>query len=119
MCQGNDLVAEVFYNASDNPMVDAIQFNSYRLRSAAQTLGLHMAPSRTHATVVALSNTTSSGRQQQEQQTWRPLPPEVSVTPTEGAVTRTVAGLIGHGFSLWMCGGCCIPFVLATLPLQC
>lgn len=54
--QGNDLVAEVFYNAATNPMVDAINFNSYRVRSAAQTLGLHMGPARSHASIVALSN---------------------------------------------------------------
>lgn len=51
----NDLVAETFYASSPNPLVDAVSFNSYRLRSASQTLGQHMHPGRSHATIVALA----------------------------------------------------------------
>eukprot|EP00882_Tetradesmus_deserticola_P004890 GHRQ01005153.1.p1 GENE.GHRQ01005153.1~~GHRQ01005153.1.p1 ORF type:complete len:275 (+),score=82.73 GHRQ01005153.1:250-1074(+) len=54
--QANELVAENFYNASDNLLLDAVNFNSYRLRSAGQTLGLHMGPSRSHATILAVMN---------------------------------------------------------------
>jgi hypothetical protein len=61
--QANDLVAENFYNASDNLLLDAVAFNSYRVRSAGQTLGLHMGPSRSHATILALLN--GPGQQQQ------------------------------------------------------
>jgi hypothetical protein len=60
--QANDLVAENFYNASDNLLLDAVNFNSYRVRSAGQTLGLHMGPSRSHATILALLN--GPGQQQ-------------------------------------------------------
>jgi hypothetical protein len=56
-------VAENFYNASDNLLLDAVNFNSYRVRSAGQTLGLHMGPSRSHATILALLN--GPGQQQQ------------------------------------------------------
>jgi hypothetical protein len=35
-------------------LLDAVNFNSYRVRSAGQTLGLHMGPSRSHATILAL-----------------------------------------------------------------
>lgn len=61
--QANDLVAENFYSASDNLLLDAVSFNSYRVRSAGQTLGLHMGPSRSHATILALLN--GPGQQQQ------------------------------------------------------
>jgi hypothetical protein len=74
--QGNDLVAEVFYNESQHPVVDAINFNSYRVRSAAQTIGLHMGPNRSHATIVAFS--TAAHQQQQQQQAWQSLRQQVS-----------------------------------------
>lgn len=73
--QGNDLVAEVFYNTSEHPLVDAINFNSYRVRAAAQTMGLHMGPSRSHATIIAFS---SSADQQPAQQQWQSLRQQVS-----------------------------------------
>ena len=63
--QANELVAETFYSASDIPLFDAVAYNSYRLRSCAQTMGLHMGPGRNHATVVALANAAA------EQQQWR------------------------------------------------
>lgn len=61
-------------------MVDAINFNSYRVRSAAQTLSLHMAPSRAHATIVALSSNTAPEQQLQphQQQPWRSVSQQVS-----------------------------------------
>ncbi|KAF6256301.1 hypothetical protein COO60DRAFT_1627213 [Scenedesmus sp. NREL 46B-D3] len=54
--QANDLVAENFYSTSSNLLLDAVSFNSYRVRSAGQTLGLHMGASRSHATILALLN---------------------------------------------------------------
>jgi pyrroline-5-carboxylate reductase len=57
-------------------MVDAINFNSYRVRSAAQTLSLHMGPARAHATIVALSSRAESV-QQQQQQPWQTLRQQV------------------------------------------
>lgn len=80
--QGNDLVAEVFYNTSEHPLVDAINFNSYRVRAAAQTMSLHMGPSRTHATVVALSSSSgNSAGQQPGQQPWQSVRQQVG-TPS-------------------------------------
>lgn len=55
-------------------LVDAVSFNSYRLRSATQTMGLHMAPSQSHATILALASKAAQPRQQGEQvgvQAWR------------------------------------------------
>ncbi|KAF8056439.1 hypothetical protein HT031_006296 [Scenedesmus sp. PABB004] len=71
--QGNDLVAETFYApAPHNALADAVAFNAYRLRSAAQTMGLHMGPGRGHATIVALAGEEgqleAEGEQRQQQQ---------------------------------------------------
>jgi hypothetical protein len=74
MLQANDLVTEVFYNGADHPLVDAINFNSYRARAAAQTISLHMGPSRAHATIVAFSSSTAD---QPGQQQWQSLRQQV------------------------------------------
>eukprot|EP00775_Hariotina_reticulata_P008576 gene8576-8758_t len=58
--KANELVTETFYSISDNPVFDAVNFNSYRMRSAAQTLGLHMGLDRSHATILALPSTKQS-----------------------------------------------------------
>jgi hypothetical protein len=78
MLQGNDLVAEVFYNEAQHPVLDAIKFNSYRVRSAAQNIGLHMGPARSHATIVAFSSDAQQQlQQQQQQQPWTSLRQQV------------------------------------------
>lgn len=70
----------MFYNTSEHPLVDAINFNSYRVRAAAQTMSLHMGPSRAHATVVALSSSSggnSTAGQQPGQQPWQSVRQQV------------------------------------------
>jgi hypothetical protein len=58
--QANDLITETFYSICDNPVFDAVNFNSYRMRSAAQTLGLHIGLDRSHATILALPSSSQS-----------------------------------------------------------
>lgn len=53
--QGNDLVSETFYNPGPNSLTDAVSFNSYRLRAAAQTLSRHASRPRSHATILAFA----------------------------------------------------------------
>lgn len=99
--QANDLVTEVFYNGADHPLVDAINFNSYRARAAAQTISLHMGPSRAHATIVAFSSSTAE--QQPGQQQWQSLRQQVGCCDTVNAVS-TIAPQFWtvRTFQLWL-----------------
>lgn len=53
--QGNDLVSETFYSPGTNSLADAVSFNGYRMRAAAQTLSRHASRLRGHATVLAFA----------------------------------------------------------------